>query len=915
MRNMLLGGKLLAIESGESSITLEHLRNALQSLQPLSVSDYSRLCDVLNVPEEGSRTERFTTALLENTASLPRVPYAPEVIKLLERLKQQGLELSSRVTEPYVNLGERKGRYHSVISSVAELRALLSSRIFDQDAAVEAVSDAVMRMSWSELSDRPQAIFSFLGPAATGKTYMAQQVGQGLQGYALRAFDMTQFSSEKESFGLVGLRKGFSDATTGLLTDFVKQHPRSIIVFDELEKSHSRVQTALLRLLSEGWLRDEYSGEEVDFRQTIVVFTSNLGSSIYSNRTFAEQARKQPHQAREHLLQAISQETKIEDGHQVAAIPPEMISRLSQGSIILFNKLSIDALARIAQEQIQHERKSFEDKLGLSVEFKQFDLLVRLLVLGFAPEFDTRAVKSRLTDQVYDPVTDYLLAHESAHVEQVELSIDTGVEGFLQSQDMTRLPQQLATKHQRVYFQHQLTLEGTRLKVTLTDARIEKLARGEDFTDASGIQVDLPEVSFEQIAGHVQIKARLSETINLVSNREQLKAQGVGVPRGMLLYGVPGTGKTMLAKAFAHEAGLPFIACAGNDLLNESFIRKLFARAREYAPAIIFIDEVDALPRRGTAGPHADALVNRMLVEIDGFGGGDDIFIIAATNRKDLIDPAILRSGRIDLHFEVPQLDKEARRWFIERMLARPLFRQGINVEQLVMLTAGFSGADLEKVSREVVLLALREGLDEIGPELVIEQVNTQKYGAPLNLEDGRQHLLETAYHEAAHAVISRVLLPERRIEQVTVVARSNFLGMVAYDSEQKHDYTRDFLFSLTCVALAGRAAQVKQFGDRGLDSGAAGDLKQAASYAWHAIAEWGMDEQLYNLPLAALNERLQRLPFAAQLEDRIKHWLDEATARTASLVETHWHQIDRVAQQVLTDEIIDAATLQQLME
>ncbi|GAA0787020.1 AAA family ATPase [Marinobacterium sediminicola] len=915
MRNTLLGGKLLAMESGEALITLDHLRRALQFLQPVSASQYALLCDALNVPEQASQSERFTAAMLEETASLPRLPYSPDVITLLNALKRKGLDLSSTVTEPFVNLSARKGRYHSVISSVAELKALLNSRIFDQDAAVEAVSDAVMRMSWSELSDRPQAIFSFLGPAATGKTYMAQLMGQGLQGYALRSFDMTQFASEKESFGLVGLRKGFSDATTGLLTDFVKQNPRSIIVFDELEKSHSRVQTALLRMLSEGRLRDEYSGEEIDFRQTIVVVTSNLGSSIYSNRTFAEQARKQPHQAREHLLQAIRQETKIEDGHQVAAIPPEMISRLSQGSIILFNKLSIDALARIAQEQIQQERKSFEDKLGLSVEFSRFDALVRLLVLGFAPEFDTRAVKSRLSEQVYDPITDYLLAHQSAEVERVELSVDDSVTAFLQSQDMNLLPQQLATKHQRVYFQRQLVLEGQALKVLYTDVRVEKLARGEDFMDASGIQVDLPEVSFEQIAGHLQIKARLSETINLVCKREQLKAQGVSTPRGMLLYGVPGTGKTMLAKAFAHEAQLPFIACTGNDLLNESFIRKLFARAREYAPAIIFIDEIDALPRRGTAGPQADALVNRMLVEIDGFGGGDDVFVIAATNRKDLIDPAILRSGRIDLHFEVPQLDKDARRWFIERMLTRPLFSSGIDVDQLVMLTAGFSGADLQKVSREVVLLALREGLEQIGPELVIEQVNTQKYGAPLTLEDGRQHLLETAYHEAAHAVISRVLLPERRIEQVTVVARANFLGMVAYDNEQEHDYTRDFLFNLTCVALAGRAAQVKQFGNKGLDSGAAGDLKQAASYAWHAIAEWGMDDQLYNLSIPTLKERLKRLPFAARVEDRIKHWLDEATACTASLVDTHWQQIDRVAQRVLSDEIIDAATLNQLME
>ncbi len=915
MRNMLLGGKWIAIESGDSSITFSHLQEALKSLQPVS-DEYDVLCSLLKVSSEDVRTERFTNAQLDDAASKPRLSYDPEVIALLDVLKSRGLDLSSQVTEPFVDLNGRQGQYHNVIASVAELRALLNNKVFDQDEAVEAVSDSVMRMSWSKLSNRPQAIFSFLGPPATGKTYMAQLLGKGLQGYALQSFDMTQYTSEKESFGLVGLRKGFSDATTGHLTDFVKQNPKSIVVFDEIEKSHTRVQTSLLRMLSEGCLRDEFSGEEIDFRNTIVVFTSNLGSSIYSNRTFVEQTKKNPHQARESLLQAISQERKIQDGHEVAAIPPEMISRLAQGSIVLFHKMGIEGLSRIAGEQLHDDKKSFEDKLGLSVDLIGPEQIVQLLVLGFAPEFDTRALKSRLAHYVFDPITDFLLENDSAVVEKVELVIAAEAQAFLQEQDLKSLSNQLAVKHQKIYYDCNVAMDGSTLRVTYENARIEKLSKSDDFGDSSGIQIDLPDVSFEHIAGHSVIKSRLKEAINLIKNRETLKAQNVSVPRGMLLYGVPGTGKTMLAKAFAHEADLPFIACSGNDLLNEDFIRTVFARAREYAPAIIFIDEIDALPRRGVAGPHADALVNRMLVEIDGFGGGDsEIFIIAATNRKDLIDSALLRSGRIDLHYEVPQLDKDARRWFVERMVKQPMFNEDLDIDQLILLTAGFSGADLQKVSREAVLHALREGLDQITSSQLIEQINTQKYGAPLNLEDSRHHLEETAYHEAAHAVISKVLLPERRIEQVTVVARADFLGMVSYDNEQQHDYTKDFLFNLTCVALAGRAAQVKQFGDQGLDSGASGDLKQAANYAWHAIAEWGMDEEIYNVSIPAVRGNLDAPPFQELVESRIKHWLDQATKTTDSLVEQHWAKIEAVAQRVLRDEIIDASALHSLME
>lgn len=546
MRNMLLGGKLLAVDAGAKEISLAHLRAALTHLQPVSDNHYRHLCAELNLDEEITPSERFTSRQLEETATLPRLPYDADVLLLLDRLKRAGLDLASEITEPFVNLRQRQGRYQAVVADVAELRALLERRIFDQDAAIEAVSDAVMRMSWSASANRPQAIFSFLGPPATGKTYMAQLMGQGLQGRALRTFDMTQFNSEKESFGLVGLRKGFSDASAGMLTEFVKQHPRAIIVFDELEKSHSRVQSALLRMLSEGQLRDEHTGEEIDFRQTILVFTSNLGSSLWANRTFAEQTRQQPHQAREHLLQAIAEEQKIEEGHRVAAIAPEMISRLAQGSIILFNRLSMSALTRIAGEQIQTDRKAFEDNLGLAVHFRQFDSLLQLLVLCFAPDFDTRALKSRLTDLVYDPITDYLLQQPEQLIERVELEIDAEAKAFLK-QDLQELCQQLANKHQRVYFDHRIESVGSMLILHCHRVRIEKLARSEDFQDASGIQVDLPQISFDQIAGHLQIKARLRETIKLVRNRDQLEPQGIKAPRGMLLYGVPGTGKTLLA--------------------------------------------------------------------------------------------------------------------------------------------------------------------------------------------------------------------------------------------------------------------------------------------------------------------------------------------------------------------------------
>lgn len=916
MRNLLLGAKHFALQSHSSKITTKHLIASLACLQAVDRKGYDQLLNILKTSETSSKKTIFTLEMLATIAEMPRIPYCAEVNGIIQLLKLSNYDLTSQITEPFVDAIAIKGAYHQVMSEVTEVRALLESKVFGQSQVIEVVSDAVMQMAWADKANRPRAIFFFLGPPATGKTYLSELLGKGLQGYSFKSFDMTQYVSEQEGFALTGLRKGFGEAAPGQLTGFIKKHPKSIIVFDEIEKSHTRVQTALLRMLSSGWVQDEYDMQDIDCREAIIIFTSNLGSELYSNRVFLNQVAKNPHQARDSILEVIRSEKKVENGHSVLSIPPEMISRLAQGGVVLFNKLDLAGLSRIASEQFELECKAFEQRLGIQVHVECIDALIKVLVLNFAPQFDVRAIKSRLAYYVFDPVTDYLQANLGMDVETMRITLSEQALQFLTADGFDALPQQMTIKHQGVFFASQVTQNGLELVLHLDDVRIEKLSRSADFKDASGIVVDLPDVSFADVAGHEKIKMRLLEVLNLVRHSEELTALGEQTPKGMLLYGVPGTGKTLLAKAFACEAQLPFLACSGNDLLSEGFIRKLFTRAREYSPALIFIDEIDAVPKRGTAGPHADALVNRLLVEIDGFNTGNDgLFIIAATNRKKNIDSAILRSGRIDLHFEVPQLDKGARRWFIEQMLKKPIFDNSINVEVLVTLTAGLSGADLQKISRESILYALRESLESISETVLINQVNTLKYGHELLLEDNELRMQETAYHEAGHAVVSKLLLPERKIEQVTVVARSNFLGMVSYDTEQQHDYHRDFLFGLTCVALAGRIAQRKQFGSRGVDAGAAGDLEQAMNYAWLAIAKWGMDSTLENINVAKLQALSEQAYFQREIEARIQAWMTDATKKTQILVNQNWQALEQVALAVLEREVLDEVELLDIMK
>ena len=921
MRNLLLSSKWFATEAQSDTIQFPHFIKALECFDLQNAEAKSKL-EALLEPHQlsfqvATETPPFDDSELEKIASAARLPYDSELNLLVMQMKAAGFGLDAAITDwvtVSVASANSANRYQNLLAQVSEVKALLKSKVFDQDTAVEAVSDAVMQMSWQDVSNRPRATFFFLGPPATGKTYLAQLLGQGLQGYAFKAFDMTQYSSEQESFGLVGLRKGFQDAGEGALTSFVKENPKSIVVFDELEKANTKIQSSLLRMFSEGYLQDQFTNEDVDFRETMVVFTSNLGSEIYFNPNFNDQIKSSPEQARETLLEVIRREKKLERGHQVNAVSPEMLSRISQGNVILFNRLTIEGLTRIATQQMQKEFKTFEKAAGIKIDVADVDALAKWSVLSFAPSFDVRAIKARLFDLLIDPITDYLLENVVENLSHVSISVAADIHEFMQQGALDELAKKLTHKHQVVKAQRTLQLQGQQLLLEFNQPVVEKLARGHDFGDASGIQVDLPEVRFSDIAGHHQIKTRLNEVIQQMQQQETLQKYGVNLPKGMLLFGPPGTGKTLLAKAFAAEAELPFIACSGNDLLDEKFIQNVFARAREYAPALIFIDEIDALPKRGAAGAYADALVNRLLVEIDGFKQSDEIFIIAATNRKENIDSAILRSGRIDLHLEVPQLDKDARRWFLETFFKAEPF-EALDVERLVTFSAGLSGADMRKVHRESILEAMRSGVTTVSEERVLEQINTLKYGHSLNLKESDQRLQETAYHEAGHAVASMVLLPERKIEQLTVIPRKNSLGMLAFDSEQEDDYHRDFLFNLTCVALAGRAAQVKMFGSEGLDSGASGDLSQSMRYAYLAIAEWGMSDELFNLSPSVLNQISERNWFQERVEQQVEAWMKRATEQTNQLVEEHFDAIERIAQAVLKEETLDAKALHQLFK
>jgi ATP-dependent metalloprotease FtsH len=776
-----------------------------------------------------------------------------------------------------------------------------------------------------------------MGPPATGKTYMAEIMAKLLNGYEFKVFDMTQFTRADDGMILYGSEFQFSNSKPGFLTDFVLKNPKSVIVFDEIEKANNTIQNALLSIFNNGKMNDKcgwiikdgeyipFDGDkskkddnyppypdvtEVDFSDTILIFTSNIGKELYNSKFFWEIVKDDYNRAEHMIIEALQKETKLSENNQpVPAINPPFLSRLTSGEILLFKRLGFKELLKIVKEVFKKYLKIIENNYRVKV--KGFNnLIYTIFLLSYAPRIDIRRLKSKIAPDFFDPISDYIV-EKDLDIEikrEAVFEISEGVREFFAKEIKPLIKEDIIKymfrKNLTLKIEKDIELKDNVFVYKIKDIYFEKVQNVSDFGE-DGILFDVPDVSFEDIAGHEKVKKRLREIVKFLKNPKALAKIGVDLPKGMLLYGPPGTGKTMLAKALANEAGLPFFATTGSDLLSVEKLERIFETAREYAPSIIFVDEMDAIGRRDDSIARREVVINKLLAKINGFRDDENIFVIAATNYPDRIDPAILRSGRIDLLFEIKALDKGARRYFIEKIINHYKTKGKFDIDRLVVYSTGMNGADLEKVKREVGLEMIRRGIEYLDESLLIEMINTVKYGEKIEDIDVSKVLEATAVHEAGHAVITKILRPELKIEQITITPRNKTLGFVAYNNEDNYkNLSKEDIKKQLQILLAGRFSQVKKYGPEGIDSGARNDLEQATKLAYYAIAELGMDEELGNVNLESLVRH--RLNIDDKVRDRVMAWLKDAEKNVIKLIDKNWNKIERVANRLLEEETID---------
>lgn len=797
--------------------------------------------------------------------------------------------------------------------SFEALRAQLKSIVYDQGEAVDEVVDAFVQMAYKPVGVPPRALFTFLGACGVGKCHLAEALAQNVEDLAgVKVFDMEQYVDLEEGGRLFGVA-GVEVVQEGELPRFIRENPNGVVVFDNIDKADNKLQLAVLDLISK-------RGEEgvPDCSGLVVIFTSTLGGGLYKNTEFRRTFSENRTRAQGVLMEGLAAEKKVVYDLIQPAIAPNLLAAMSRNYVVLFNPLRLETMVRVGIEVLGQFSEHFHDKSGVALQYPKLLPLATLLTLSFSPDVTMRRVREKLPDLILDQITRSIRDGDEP-LARINFTVSRQATDFLAGlqRDNGDLLRRLFKNNETVELVWGRARRGDQVTFTVRRAEVRRLPAAAEFVREEGPRIEYSGLGFDEIAGNSTVKQSLREIIAILRAPAKVKRFGIEMPKGVLLSGPSGVGKTMLGKAFAQEAGLPFVFVARGELFDPNYLRLVYQKAREYAPSIVFLDGIDVKGLvEGVVTPVPE---DPLVMEIDAVSADPNefVFTIATANNRDEVGSALLEAGRIDIFIEAPELDREARRFFIDKILEKPNDGR-IDVEKVVRYLSGMSCYDLRRIGKEASLSAIRQGLDHISEEILIEQINIIKYGSKVEKKQIRnleEDLKMTAYHEAGHAVLSYLLLPEIKIEQVTIAPRSQTLGFTSYSTEDFFgNVTREELFNNICVLLAGRVANIKQAGVRGVDSGAANDLEMATHQAYMAVANLGMDEELGNVQADTLCQNVSRQLFQRTVEKRVLVWISDATAKAEKLVAQHWDKIERLAGVLIRQEIVDGAELEEIM-
>ena len=453
------------------------------------------------------------------------------------------------------------------------------------------------------------------------------------------------------------------------------------------------------------------------------------------------------------------------------------------------------------------------------------------------------------------------------------------------------------------------------------------------------LNADQVKITFNDVAGVEEAKQEVSELVDFLKDPGKFQKLGGKIPRGVLMVGSPGTGKTMLAKAIAGEAGVPFFTISGSDFVEmfvgvgASRVRDMFEQAKKHAPCIIFIDEIDAVGRHRGAGlgggnDEREQTLNQLLVEMDGFEGNEGIIVIAATNRPDVLDPALLRPGRFDRQVVVPLPDVRGREQILKVHIRAVPLADDVKPEIIARATPGFSGADLANLVNEAALFAARANkrlVDHDDFERAKDKIMMGAERRSMVMSEDEKKL--TAYHEAGHAIIGLNVPDHDPVYKVTIIPRGRALGVTMFlPEEDRYSYSKQRLNSQICSLFGGRIAEELIFGPDKVTTGASNDIERATDIARNMVTKWGLSDKLGPLAYSEDNGEVflgksvtqhknMSDETASSIDREIRGIIDSNYSRSKTILNDNVDKLHAMAEALIKYETIDSAQIQRIMQ
>jgi cell division protease FtsH len=446
--------------------------------------------------------------------------------------------------------------------------------------------------------------------------------------------------------------------------------------------------------------------------------------------------------------------------------------------------------------------------------------------------------------------------------------------------------------------------------------------------------------TFADVAGVDEAKEDVQELVEFLRDPSRFQKRGGRIPRGVLMVGQPGTGKTLLAKAIAGEAKVPFFSISGSDFVEmfvgvgASRVRDMFDQAKKQSPCIIFIDEIDAVGRHrgaGLGGGHdeREQTLNQLLVEMDGFGGNDGVIVIAATNRPDVLDPALLRPGRFDRQVTVGLPDIRGREQILKVHMRKVPLAENVEASKIARGTPGFSGADLANLVNEAALFAARAGVRTVGMQHFELAKDKIMMGAERrSMVMSEKEKLNTAYHEAGHAIVGRLMPEHDPVYKVSIIPRGRALGVTMFlPEEDRYSHSRRHIIGQVTSLFGGRVAEEMTLGKEGITTGASNDIQRATEIARNMVTKWGLSdamgplmydeggEEVFLGRSAAQPSKAMSDETALSIDKEVRSIIDECYEKARSILEEHRGKMDMMADALMQYETIDSEQIDAIME